>query len=42
LCAKRKIKVSQLGYDGKEQIVHLIKSGNTMGHKKKQLLVWQE
>jgi CRP/FNR family transcriptional regulator, polysaccharide utilization system transcription regulator len=28
-----KIKVSQLGYDGKEQIVHLIKSGNTMGHR---------
>jgi CRP/FNR family transcriptional regulator, polysaccharide utilization system transcription regulator len=25
--------VSQLGYDGKEQIVHLIKSGNTMGHR---------
>lgn len=28
-----KIKVSQIGYDGKEQIVHLIKNGDTMGHR---------
>lgn len=34
LCVKEgKIKVSQLGYDGKEQIVHLIKDGDTMGHR---------
>ncbi|MBP7822092.1 MAG: Crp/Fnr family transcriptional regulator [Saprospiraceae bacterium] len=28
-----KIKVSQIGPDGKEQIVHLISSGNIMGHR---------
>lgn len=28
-----KIKVAQLGDDGKEQIVHLIHTGNTMGHR---------
>jgi CRP-like cAMP-binding protein len=28
-----KIKVSQMGFDGKEQIVHLIRNGQIMGHR---------
>lgn len=33
-CVKSgKIKVSQLGADGKEQIVHLIHDGNVLGHR---------
>jgi CRP/FNR family transcriptional regulator len=28
-----KIKITQIGTDGKEQIVHLIHDGNTMGHR---------